>query len=286
MKIFTIPSWIGQFNFKFEKFEDIPQNVFDDINKDLDKVISDRPEVSILISAWNEEVNILRCIAALAKMRSEYPFEILVINNNSTDHTKDTLDRLHVRSVFQGIQGWGPARQMGQENAKGKYILLADADCFYPFTWIDTMVDNLQMPGVVCVYGRYSFIPEPGYPRWKLFILEKMKDIITEVRQLKRPHLNAYGINMGYIKEYGLKIGFVMTKIRGDEGRLAFDMMSYGKIKQVKSDKARAWTGPRTLEKDGSFTKALTSRIIRETKRFLSMFTVQKPHDTKSSAND
>ncbi|MGX5690771.1 glycosyltransferase family 2 protein [Arcticibacter tournemirensis] len=286
MNILSTPKWIAPFNFGFKKYGDIPQEVFDRINNDLDKVLSGNPKVSILISAWNEEVNILRCIAALAKMQTKIPFEIIVINNNSTDHTQDVLDRLHVRNVFQGIQGWGPARQIGQENAKGEYILLADADCFYPPTWVDAMIDVLKKPGIVCIYGRYSFIPEPGFPRWKLFLLEKMKDVIAEVRQIKRPYLNAYGINMGYVKEYGLKIGFVMKMIRGDEGRLAFDMMSYGKIKQVRSDKARTWTGPRTLEKDGSFGKALSSRILREIKRFGSMFTAKEPHDTKTSTND
>src|SRR5690606_12626695 len=146
--------------------------------------------------------------------------------------------RLHVRKLFQEIQGCGPARQLGQENAKGKYILLADADCLYPDCWLNEMMKVLTQPGVVCVYGRYSFISEERYPRWKLYSLEKMKDIIAEIRHLKRPYLNAYGISMGYVKEYGLKVGYVMYKIWGDDGRLCFDLMSYGKVKQVRSNKA------------------------------------------------
>lgn len=286
MSIFSVPDWIGQYNFPFNNFEEIPDQVFDSINSDLDKLVSNAPEVSILISAWNEEVNILRCIAALAKTKTSLPVEIIVINNNSTDRTQDTLNKLHIKSLFQPIQGWGPARQLGQENAGGKYILLADADCFYPPTWVDAMVNGLKQPGVVCVYGRYSFIPEPGFPRWKLYMLEKMKDVIAEVRQIKRPYLNSYGINMGYIREYGLKVGFVMKMIRGDEGRLAFDLMTYGKIRQVRSNKARTWTGPRTLAKDGSFGKALTNRVKREFNRFFKILTPEKPHDTKTSSND
>lgn len=281
-----IPKWINDVNLPYEAYDEIPQDIFDEINNNLDKVTSSQPIITILVAAYNEEVNILRCIYSLSKMRTDIPFEILVVNNNSTDNTQNTLDRLHIRKVFQPIQGCGPARQLGQENARGKYILLADADCLYPQVWVEEMMKVLQQPGVVCVYGRYSFLPEKGYPRWQLFMLEKMKDVIASYRQIKRPYLNTYGISMGYVKEFGLKTGYVMANIRGEDGRLAFDMMKYGKIMPVKSNSARPWTGPRTLDRDGSFAKALSNRIIREIKRSAKMLRSEKIHDTKTSSND
>ena len=286
MNIFKGPRWISQFNYPYQSFEDVPSDIFQNINKGLDQIQSKDPIVSILISAWDEEVNILKCIGSLSKLKSKFPLEIIVINNNSEDKTQNTLDKLNIKSYFQVIQGWGPARQMAQEKAVGKYILLADADCIYPDCWVDVMMKVLLKPRVVAVYGRYSFIPELGFPRWKLSILESLKDVIAEVRHIKRPYLNAYGISMGYIKELGLKVGFVMHKVRGEDGRLCFDLMQYGEIRQVRSNKARVWTGPRTLERDGSFGKALTNRIKKEGMRFFSMFSAEKPHDTKSSSND
>jgi glycosyltransferase involved in cell wall biosynthesis len=238
------------------------------------------------VAAWNEEVNILHCLASLSKNKTTIPLEIIVVNNNSTDKTGKTLDQLHVKTVFQGIQGWGPARQMGMEKAKGKYILLADADCYYPENWVNEMVAALEKNGVACVYGRYAFISEPGYPRWKLFLLEQMKNIIAEVRHFKRPYLNAYGMSMGYVREYGIKVGFVMHKIRGEDGRMCFDLMQYGGVKQVKSGKAVVWTNPRSLQRDGGFGRALSNRIIKEIRRFSSMFVPHRPHDTKTSTNE
>jgi len=281
-----VPDWIEKVNFSYKSYEEIPQHIFDSVNENLDKIIKPDPLVTILIAAYNEEVNIIRCLSSLARMKTNIPLEIIVIDNNSKDRTQQTLKRLHVTALFQVIQGCGPARQLGQETAKGKYILTADADCLYPDTWVDEMMNVLQKPGTACVYGRYSFIPEPGYPRWQLNMLEKMKDIIAEYRHLKRPYLNAYGISMGYVKEFGLKAGYIMVNVRGDDGRLAFDMMKYGKILQVKSDGARPWTGPRTLDRDGSFIKAIFNRVTREFKRSLSMLRAEKPHDTKVSLND
>ena len=285
MHIFTNPSWLSEFMFPYKSFEEIPSSVFDSINRKLDKLQNKKPLVSIVITAWNEEVSILRTIASLSNIETEIPTEIIAVNNNSTDKTQQTLDRLHIKSVFQGVQGWGPARQMGMEKASGKYILMADADCFYPPNWVNKMVQALQVKGVVCVCGRYSFISEPGFPRWKLFLWGKLKNILAEIRHHKRPYLNAYGANMGFLREYGLKVGYVMHKIRGEDGRMCFDLMQYGIIKQVKSRDSVVWTGPRALQRDGDFGRALQKRVAKELSRFTSNFFPHPPHDTKSSTN-
>lgn len=268
MRFFKDPSWIKEFEYSFENFDQIPQKVFDDINLNLDKIGSDNPEASVVITAWNEEVDILKTVGSLSKQKTKTPFEIIVVNNNSKDKTQQTLDKLHIRSFFQPKQGWGPGRQMGMENAKGKYILLADSDCIYPSCWVDRLLNSLKQPGIVSVYGRYSFISEPGFPRWQLFILESMKDSIAEVRHIKRPFLNSYGMSMGFIKEFGLKEGFYNNNSRGEDGRMCYDLMKYGKVKQVRDAKARVWTGPRTLKKDGSLAKSFRIRIAKELKRF------------------
>lgn len=268
MSIFTNPEWLKKYDFQYERFSQIPSQVFDEINAKLSTVLSDAPLVSIVIAAWNEEVNLLRCIATLANMETVKPFEIIVVNNNSSDDTQLTIDSLKIKGLFQPIQGPGPARQLGLENAKGKYILLADADCFYPNKWLDEMVDLLSQPGVSCVYGRYSFISEAGYSRIQLSLLEKTKDIIAEYRHINRPYLNTYGISMGFLREPALKIGFVMKNVRGEDGRMAYALMRYGKIKQMKENSARVWTGARTLKRDGSFFQLFSKRVIKEFKGF------------------
>lgn len=262
------PAWIDQFLYPYEKYEEIGPAVFSAVNKDLDRVQSKEPLVSVVVIAWNEEINILRCVASLSKMVTAIPFEIIVVNNNSKDKTQQTIDQLHVKSFNELTQGAGPARQKGQENALGKYILTADADCFYPEVWVDEMMRVLTQKDVVCVYGRYSFIGEPGFPRWKLRILEKLKDAMAEIRHVKQPYFNTFGISMGYVKEFGLKIGFIKINRRGEDGQLCMDLMRYGKIRQVKSRKARVWTGVRTLSQNGSFYNIVISRIKEDLKRF------------------
>lgn len=274
---FKNPSWLNQFSFDYQKFEEIPSEVFKSINKDLDAIQGSDPLVTILIAAWNEEINILRCIASLSKTEFNFPIEIIVVNNNSADKTQDTIDLLHVRGLFEKRQGCGPARQHGQEQANGKYILLADADCFYPTFWVKDMIEVLQKPETVCVYGRYSFISEKGFPRWKLVFLEKLKDVISEFRHINKPYFNAYGISMGYVRELGLKVGFIVTNFWGDDGQLCLGLMEYGQVRQVRSNRARPWTGVRSLERDGTFNQALFLRVRKEVRRFFKNFETSLP---------
>lgn len=285
MSLLSVPEWINRYEYPFDSIDDVPSSLFEEINARLDEKISENPVVSIIITAYNEEINILRCISTLSALKTDIPFEIVVVNNNSSDRTQQTMDRLHVKRLFQPIQGCGPARQLAQETALGTYILLADADCLYPTGWLDEMMNALRRPGVVCVYGRYSFIPTEEIPRWQLVVNEVLKDGIAELRHIKRPYLNAYGISMGYVKEVGLAVGYIMHNTWGDDGRLCFDMMKYGKVRQMKVRSARVWTGPRSLLRDGTLKQALILRIKKEISRFVSYVVPHPPHDTKTSKN-
>jgi cellulose synthase/poly-beta-1,6-N-acetylglucosamine synthase-like glycosyltransferase len=238
MSFFKNPDWIAPFMYSFRTFEDIPSSLFDSINEALDAVQSEDPLVSIVIPAWNEEVNVLRSIASLSKIKSSFPFEIIVVNNNSTDKTQKTIDE---------------------------------------------MIKVLEGRDVVCVYGRYSFISEPGYPRWKLSMFELMKDIIAEFRHINRPYFNAYGMSMAYVKEYGLKVGFISINRRGEDGQLCLDLMKYGKVRQVRSSKARTWTGVRTLKLEGSISNALFSRLKKELRRFFFNLHTGLPEDKQTA---
>jgi glycosyltransferase involved in cell wall biosynthesis len=279
------PAWINKEILYTTKVEDISDNVISAINNRLATVISDKPLVSVVIAAYNEEVNIIRCLDSLSNTKTTYPLEIVVVDNNSKDKTAEVIRKFNVTYAFQKIQGCGIARQLGQETAKGTYILTADADTLYPPDWIDKLMAQLQKPGVVCVYGRYSFISDEKTPRWKLTIYETLSDVMCLIKAYKRPYLNVLGMTMGYIKELGLKVGFVEEHIRGEDGRLAFDLMKFGKIKGVMSSKARVWTITRTISQDGRLRDALWRRVLMALANFEHMFTKEVDHDTKTSKN-
>lgn len=285
MSTFHNPDWLKKYDFQYTNAEAIPRQIYNSINKKLQAISSDAPEVSIIIAAWNEESRLLAAIASLADNKTSTSIEIIVINNNSTDGTQSIIDRLHVIGLNQPIQGCGPARQLGLDHAKGKFILTADADCIYPENWIEGMMRDLRKPGVVCVYGRYSFIGNKKKSRTQLFLYEKLKDVMANIRHFKRPHMNCVGLSMGFLARPAKKVGFVMRNIRGEDGRMCFDLMKFGRIIQVKNSKLRVWTGTRTLDKDGTIFKALKVRTLKEVKRASDYIKLHPHHDTKTSQN-
>ena len=164
------PGWIDSRLLTTNKIDDLPESFFDETREALSRFRSDNPLVSIVIPALNEEFTIIRTLHSLSCNKTTYPVEIIVVNNNSTDRTQLVLDKLNVKSVFQPVAGWGPARQAGQEKALGKYILSADADSFYPPQWIQIMTTALLKDNISCVYGGYSYLGTDEYPRWKFFV--------------------------------------------------------------------------------------------------------------------
>lgn len=243
----------------------------------------DVPLVSVVIPAFNEELTILKTVWSLSNNVTRYPTEIIVVNNNSTDRTQEVLDRLNVRSYFQPTPGWGPARQLGLEKARGKYILSADADSMYPPRWIEKMTDALQREGVACVHGGYRFLAINGESRWKLSIYEAAKKIIIEIRNIKRPWFNCGGASMGYVRDLALKKGFIPRKVRGEDGKMAFELAQLGKLVRVRSSDVTVWTSPRFLHQEGSLMRSMMNRIFVEARRIRNYVRKQEIHDTHAS---
>ena len=119
------------------------------------------PFISVIIPARNEESNIKNCIVSLTK--STYPidkFEIIVVNDRSTDSTANVLEFLKSQYINlnvitlseprldKNLQGKPGALQAGIDNSKGEIILFTDADCTVHTLWISTMAKQFSNPNV------------------------------------------------------------------------------------------------------------------------------------------
>ena len=285
MHIFKNPRWIDSRLLADLSLDEIPVSIFDEINRGLAALQTAPPVVSVVIPVLNEEMTILRTLHSLAASKTRFPVEVIVVNNNSSDRTQEVLNRLNVKSVFQPKEGWGPARQMGQEHASGKYVLMADADCFYPPTWIQRMTKELMKDGVTCVYGGYSFLGSRDKSRWKFSIYESLRYLVSEIRHIHRPWYNSVGMCMGYVRDLGLRVGFVDHKIRGEDGRMCYELAQLGKIVRVRSKEVVVWTVPRTFKKDRSLVLSILDRAVIEIARFRLYLQKQPVHNTHTSAN-
>lgn len=90
------------------------------------------PCVSVVMAVYNQEPYLAESLESL-QAQTWSDFEILAINDGSTDATPQILDRFAVRDsrivvVHQNNQGRGRTRQRGLELARGKYIAMMDPD--------------------------------------------------------------------------------------------------------------------------------------------------------------
>ncbi|MDE3247881.1 MAG: glycosyltransferase family 2 protein [Bacteroidota bacterium] len=225
------------------------------------------PEVSVVMPAYNEEDSILKTLSCLAATTTPRSVEIIVVNNNSRDNTESIVESTGARCIRETKQGITPARNAGLAAARGKYILNADADTIYPPDWIEQMVKPLDDNAVSCVYGRFSFIPTAGTPRWVYFFYEYMADMVRLVnKKFKEEAVNVYGFNSGFRREQGIAVdGFDHPPATNEDGWLAVKLRDkgFGKLYYVTHPAALVWTTDRRIQTDGGLWQGFAKRVKR-----------------------
>ncbi|MDI6792376.1 MAG: glycosyltransferase family 2 protein [bacterium] len=110
------------------------------------------PLVTVAIPTKNRRDLLKRCLDALLK-QSYANFEIVVVNDGSTDDTDELLEKYPVR-VVRNSQSWGPsiARNQGTEKAKGDIVCYIDDDALPDEDWLAALVrrfsEEKDMAGV------------------------------------------------------------------------------------------------------------------------------------------
>jgi dolichol-phosphate hexosyltransferase len=94
-----------------------------------------RKLLSVLIPALNEESGIKQTINAIPKnaiFERGYDLEVIVIDGNSTDLTREQAQSMGARVIVEPRKGYGRAYKTGFAEAKGDIIVTLDADGTYP----------------------------------------------------------------------------------------------------------------------------------------------------------
>jgi glycosyltransferase involved in cell wall biosynthesis len=116
-----------------------------------------RIDFSVVVPVYNSERTLAFCLQALANQTlPRERFEVIVVDDGSTDGTSKIAREFDVRYMFQKNQGPASARNIGADAAAGSIILFTDSDCI-PFSdWLEKMVQPFTDSLVVAVKGRYK----------------------------------------------------------------------------------------------------------------------------------
>jgi glycosyltransferase involved in cell wall biosynthesis len=115
-------------------------------------------KISLIIPAYNEEKYIGACLESVIENGAGL-FEIIVVNNASTDKTEAIAQTFPgVRVVRELSKGLTKARQRGLMEARGDVVAFIDADTKIPKRWVEKMAQAFEKnPETVCISGPYIY---------------------------------------------------------------------------------------------------------------------------------
>ena len=106
----------------------------------------DELELSIVMPCLNEADTLATCIEKCNQVIAEHNLkaEVVIADNGSTDGSLDIARKLGARIIHVQAKGYGNALRGGIANAKGRYVIMGDADDSYDFLEIPKFVKKLR----------------------------------------------------------------------------------------------------------------------------------------------
>ena len=130
-------------------------------------------DVTIVMPCLNECRTLAHCIAvatrALETLNARHGLagEIVIADNGSTDGSAELAQRLGARVVSVSRPGYGAALCGGFAAARGRYLVMGDADGSYDFIEAVPMVEALMNGADLCMGSRFKGGIRPGAMPWK-----------------------------------------------------------------------------------------------------------------------
>ena len=118
-------------------------------------------QASVIIPTYNRTAYLVKCLDAVAAQTADPAiFEVIIVDNNSTDNTQDVCSRfirahptLHVRYLRETKQGASYARNRGVAEACGGIVCFLDDDSPPVSEWLVRLLAVFDDPGVGCAGG-------------------------------------------------------------------------------------------------------------------------------------
>jgi len=204
-------------------------------------------DVSIVMPCLNESQCLPHCIAnareTLRRIAKDYGLagEIVIADNGSTDGSQSLATSLGARVVDVAERGYGSALIGGGKAARGKYILMGDADGSYDFTDGIAMIGNLRDGADLCMGSRFKGGVTPGAMPWKnryignplltgilnLFFRSGIRDAHCGIRALTAEAFNRLNLSsegMEFASEMVIKASLMRLRIAEVPATLARDL--------------------------------------------------------------
>jgi len=158
------------------------------------------PSASIIVCAYNQAGVLEKSLDAMKQLNYPSEYEVIVVNDGSTDSTKQLLDKKYaVDSLFRVIHlkknsGLCVARNAGIKQAKKEIVVMMDQDCIPTKTWLKDLANGFDSEkiGMVTSFSKDSGGTSTAFPKKVLekvggfdenfFFFREDSDLIFRVR--------------------------------------------------------------------------------------------------------
>jgi len=129
-----------------------------------------KPHVSLVMCTRNRAASLPQCLQALSRLRADIPYELVLVDNGSSDGTAKILGefanqhKTQVVFVSEPCAGVSRARNAGINAATGDLIVFTDDDCYPAEDFIEAVTQCFQDAGVGFVGGRILLFDPADLP--------------------------------------------------------------------------------------------------------------------------
>ena len=113
-------------------------------------------DISVVVPVYNGERTIQKTIEALLSQKAEKSYEVIVVDDGSTDDTPNIIKKYPVKIITQENAGPAAARNTGWKAASGEIVAFTDSDCVPVPGWIEALSKHFWDPSVGGVGGTYK----------------------------------------------------------------------------------------------------------------------------------
>lgn len=184
--------------------------------------------ISVIVCTYNRAELLKNCLQSLEKQTaSKKIYEVIVVDNNSTDNTKEIVkdfvkSQTNIKIVTEKNLGRSQARNRGWKEAKGEYIAYIDDDALAEPDWIEQIImfikKNPKINAFGGPYSRFSFKPIPAWIPENYFTLNLGNKL--KILNLKNEWIS--GSNMIFNKKLFYKYGDFNTDFGGKGDKIIY----------------------------------------------------------------
>lgn len=181
-------------------------------------------QISVVICTLNRCESLKRALESLRHLvvSQDLLWELIVVDNHSTDRTREVVEEFARRAnfpviyVWEKVRGSSEARNAGVRRSHGEIISFLDDDVVVLPEWLTETWNGFAMLKVACIGGKALLPPDLHFPSWWDHSYDGpigKCDLGDEVLFNRTSNLNIIGANVSFCRFVFEKYGLLSTKL-------------------------------------------------------------------------